>query len=167
VTIAVRGSMAVLLGLDFGAGDLLVVVAAACFAAYTVMLKRAKFDLPRLPLLVALLGGATIVAFPLFLFEVANGAHEHLATKGLLALAYAAIPGGALMYLLYNWSVDVLGAAKAGTLMYLQMIFTTLLAWLILGERIELYHLAGMVLILAGVALVIAMRAKPAPAGGR
>ena len=167
VVIAVRGSLAVLRGLDFGYGDLLVVVAAICFSVYTVLLKREKFELPRLPLLVTLLGAAVVVSFPLFLYEVATGQHENLGMRGIVALLYCAIPGGALMYLLYNWSIEILGASKGGALMYLQMIFTTFLAWLLLGEQIAWYHYAGMAMILAGVALVITMKAKAAapPAG--
>lgn len=166
-TIAVQGSLTVLLGLNFGAGDIIVVVAATCFATYTVLLKWEKFDLPRLPLLVTLLGGAVVVTFPLFLFELVSGAHDNLHVRGLLALAYAAIPGGALMYLLYNWSVDLLGASKGGALMYLQMIFTTALAWLILGEKIERYHIAGAGLIAVGVILVLALKPKAASTESR
>lgn len=164
VVIAVRGSLAVLVGFDFGFGDILVVIAAVCFSVYTVLLKREKFDLPRLPLLVTLLGAAVVVSFPMFLYEFATGQHENLNTAGILALLYCAIPGGALMYLLYNWSIEILGASKGGSLMYLQMIFTTFLAWLLLGEQVTWYHFVGMGLILAGVALVITMKAKtPAP----
>lgn len=158
--IAVRGSLAVLYGFDFQRGDLLVIVSAVCFSTYTVLLKRERFELPRLPLLVTLLGAGTIVAFPFFVWEVVTGQHENLGTEGILALLYCALPGGALMYLLYNWSIEILGAARGGSLMYLQMIFVAFLAWLLLGERIEWFHFVGMALILAGIALVLGMRPK-------
>ncbi len=44
VLVAVQGSLAVLLGMKFGVGDLLVVIAALTFAGYTILLERAKFD---------------------------------------------------------------------------------------------------------------------------
>ena len=166
VVIAVQGSLAMLLHFSIGLGDLLILGSAVLFAAYTVMLKYEKFDLPRLPLLVLLLAGAVVVTFPLFLYEVATGAHDNLGRDGVLALLYAAIPGGALMYLLYNWSIELLGASRGGALMYLQMIFVTVLAWLLLGERIEPYHLAGGGLILIGVILVLWLKPR-APAAGR
>ena len=71
-----------------------------------------------------------------------------------------AIPGGALMYLLYNWSVDILGASRAGGLLYTQMVFTAVLAWLVLGEPIEPYHFAGAGLIVVGVVLVTFLKPK-------
>ena len=160
VVIAVKGSLATLLDLDFSAGDLIVMAAAATFAAYTVLLRRAKYGLERLPLLVVLMTGATIAALPFFIYELVSGEHANLAMKGYLALAYAAIPGGALMYLLYNWSVDILGASRAGGLLYTQMVFTAVLAWLVLGEPIEPYHFAGAALIVVGVVLVTFLKPK-------
>jgi drug/metabolite transporter (DMT)-like permease len=160
VVIAVKGSLAILLGLAVNAGDIIVIGAAGTFAAYTVLLKRAKFDLERLPLLVVLMTGATIAALPFFVYELVSGEHANLALKGYLALAYAAIPGGALMYLLYNWSVDILGASRAGGLLYTQMVFTAVLAWLVLGEPIEPYHFAGAGLIVVGVVLVTFLKPK-------
>jgi drug/metabolite transporter (DMT)-like permease len=158
VVIVVKGELPALLRLQIDPGELWVLAATVCFAAYTVLLKRAKFALPRLPLLVVLLGAAATVALPLHLAELVAGRHEMLDTRGYLALAYAAIPGGALMYLLYNWSIDVLGAARAGTLMYLQMLFVPLFAWLLLGEAILPYHIAGAALIVTGVGLVLIRR---------
>lgn len=160
VVTTVHGSLTILLGLRFGFGDLLVLIGATTLAVYTVLLKRAKFELARLPLLVVLLTGAVISTIPGVLFEVMTGQHTDLALKGYLALAYAAIPGGALLYLFYNWSIGILGAARAGTLMYSSMVFTALLAWLILGETIEWYHVVGAVLIVVGVAFVELMKAE-------
>lgn len=164
VVIAVDGSLTVLLNLDLDAGDFWVLAAAIIFAGYTILLKRAKFELPRLPLLAILLCGGALSALPLFLFELADGRHQNLALTGYAALAYAAIPGGALMYLLFNWSIDVLGAARAGGLLYSQMIFTAILAWLVLGEPIAGYHLAGAALIVVGVILITVLKPKAKPA---
>jgi drug/metabolite transporter (DMT)-like permease len=158
--IAVHGSLALLLGLKVGLGDLFALVAILLFAAYTVLLKRAKFELPTLPLLAILLGAGSAAALPFSLWEITHGEHEHLATTGYLALAYTAVIGGAFMYFLYNWSVGVLGAARAGTLIYLQAVFATFFAWLILGEAIEWYHYAGGGLVIVGILLVTMLRPK-------
>jgi drug/metabolite transporter (DMT)-like permease len=47
--IVVHGDLGALLRLDFSIGELWIVVAGASFALYTVLVKRAKFDLARLP----------------------------------------------------------------------------------------------------------------------
>jgi drug/metabolite transporter (DMT)-like permease len=64
VIICVHGSLAILSGLNIGIGDLLALGATCMFAGYTVLLKRARFDLPILPLLVILLGAGGLSALP-------------------------------------------------------------------------------------------------------
>jgi drug/metabolite transporter (DMT)-like permease len=164
VAIAVHGSIALLLGLKIGLGELFAFLAILLFAGYTVLLKRAKFELPTLPLLAILLGAGGVAALPFSLWEIAHGEHGHMATTGYTALAYTAVIGGAFMYFLYNWSVGVLGAARAGTLIYLQTVFATFFAWLILGEHLAWYHFVGGGLVVVGIFLVTLLRPKAAAA---
>jgi drug/metabolite transporter (DMT)-like permease len=159
--IIVRGDLPALLRFDFNAGDLFIVAGALCFAVYTVLLRRANFDLGRLPLLVVLLAAAAITAFPFYLWEMAHDERTSLNAVGLLALAYVAVPGGALMYYLFNWSIDALGASKAGMFLYLQTIFIAVLAYFFLGERLYLYHVLGAGFIMAGVLLVMLLKPRP------
>jgi drug/metabolite transporter (DMT)-like permease len=167
VLVAVHGSLALLLGLKFEAGDFLALGASAMFSGYAILLKWAKFDLPSLPLLVILLCGGTLASLPFFLYEIWNGDHAHLAETGVLTLLFAAIPGGALMYYLFNWSINALGASRAGSMIYTQMIFVAVFAWLILGEAIEWYHFAGAGMVVAGVILVTLLRPKAAASPAR
>jgi drug/metabolite transporter (DMT)-like permease len=152
--IIVRGDLPALLRLDLNAGELFIVGAAIGFALYTVLLRKAKFELPRLPLLVTLLAGGAISALPFYLWEILHDERTALNSKGLWALSYVAGPGGALMYYLFNRSVDALGASKAGVFLYLQTVFVAILAYFLLGERLLPYHFVGAAFILAGVLLV-------------
>lgn len=152
-----------LLRLDLSAGDLWIVAGALCFAAYSVLLRRAKFALPRLPLLVLLLGAGAVVATPFFIWELLISQYAKLNSKGLLSLAYMAVPGGAVMYYLYNYSVDVMGAAKANVFLYLQIFFVAVLAWLFLGETLKAYHYEGGALIIFGVILVTFLKRPGRP----
>jgi drug/metabolite transporter (DMT)-like permease len=164
--IITHGNLAALLHLEIGVGELWMVAAAVCFTGYSVLLRWAKFDLALLPLLVLLLGGGALAVGPLYGWELATGQYAHLNLSGLLALAYIAIPGGAGMYYLYNFSVGALGAAKAGVFLYLQIFFVAVLAWVFLGEHLEAYHYEGGGLIVVGIILVTALagsaKAKPA-----
>jgi len=154
VIIVVRGDLPALFHLRVNVGELFIVGGAICFALYTVLLRKANFDLPRLPLLVLLLAGAAVCALPFYLWEIVNDERTALNTKGLFALAYVVGPGGALMYYLFNRSVELLGASKAGVLLYLQTVFVAILAYFFLGERLLPYHLIGAAFISAGVLLV-------------
>ncbi|NBR80725.1 MAG: EamA family transporter, partial [Betaproteobacteria bacterium] len=71
---------------------------------------------------------------------------------GLMALT-ALVPGlGA--YWLYGWAQRVLGASRTAAALYLGPLYTALMGWLTLDERLGWFHLVGGVLILGGVALV-------------
>ena len=153
VVIVSRGAPASLLRIGVNPGELWVVASAISFGFYTVLLKKARFTLPRMPLLVLLLGAGALTALPFWLYEELTGARTTLTTGGVLALLYAAVPGGALMYYLFNWSVEALGASRASLMLYLQTIFVAILAYLILGERLHPFHLAGAALIVVGIVL--------------
>src|SRR5260370_11581146 len=85
--IVVRGNLPALLRLDLNAGELFVVGGAICFALYTVLLRKAKFDLPRLPLLIILLAGATVSSLPFYVWEIVHDERTALNTKCLWPLA--------------------------------------------------------------------------------
>lgn len=160
--IVVRGDLSALLRLELNAGELFFVLAAILFALYTVLLRKANYQLPRLPLLVVLLGGGAVAALPFYVWELMHDERTNLNAKGILALAYAAGPGGALMYYLFNRSVQTLGASRAGVFLYLQPVFIALLAYSFLGERLLPYHLTGASFILVGVLLVTLLKPRGA-----
>jgi drug/metabolite transporter (DMT)-like permease len=161
LVISVEGTVSRLLSLDIGIGDLITLGSALMFAGYTVLLKRARFELPPMPLLVILLAAGSSASLPFVVLEYWNGAHDDLTARGYAALLYAGVIGGAVMYMLYNASIDILGAARAGTLVYTQMIFVAFFAWLILGETLAWYHFLGAGLVVAGVLLVTLLRPRP------
>jgi len=132
-----------------------------------VLLKRAKFDLPRIPLLVLLLAAGSIASLPFAVREYVSGAHEHLTPRGYGALLYCGVIGGALMYLLYNISIEALGAARAGNLLYTEMLFVALLTWVVLDEPLARYHFLGGGLVIAGVLVVTLLRTKPPEGAGK
>ena len=156
--IVTRGDLRALVRLDLNAGEIFVICAAIAFAMYTVLLRRAKYPLPGLPLLVLLLGAAVVVAIPFYVWELLHDERSVLNAKGLWALAYVAGPGGALMYYLFNLSVQALGASRAGVFLYLQTVFIAVLAYFFLGERLLPYHFVGAFFIMVGVLLVMFLK---------
>ncbi len=164
VTISVQGSLARLVGLDIGLGDLIALAAAVMFAGYTVLLKRARFEIKPIPLLVILLAAGSLASLPFAVIEDLTGGHDHLTARGYWALLYTGTVGGALMYLLFNASINILGPSDAGALIYTQMLFVAFFAWVLLGETLAWYHFLGGGLVVAGVLLVTLLRPRPAGA---
>jgi drug/metabolite transporter (DMT)-like permease len=160
MVIVARGDLAALARLELNPGELLIVVSALCWALYTVLLRRSKFGIELLPMVVLLLGAGALAALPLYLWELLHGERSALHANGLLALAYVAAPGGALMYYLYNRSVETLGAGRASMLLYLQTVFVAVLAYFFLGEGLHDYDLVGAAFVVAGLVLAMVKR-KP------
>jgi drug/metabolite transporter (DMT)-like permease len=83
--IVTRGDLLALLRLDLNVGDLFVVGAAITFALYTVLLRKANYELPGLPLLVVLLGAGVVAALPFYISELMHDERMALNAEGLLA----------------------------------------------------------------------------------
>ncbi|MDX8466111.1 EamA family transporter [Mesorhizobium sp. VK23B] len=164
LVIVAHGDLTALVQLKFNLGELWIVGSAFCWALYTVLVRRSKFGIELLPLVVLLLGAGALVALPFHLWELFNDERSALNVHGWLALAYLAGPGGALMYYLYNRSVDTLGASRASMLLYLQTLFVAILAYLLLGESLHDYDLLGAAFIIAGIVLGTVLKAKPSAA---
>jgi drug/metabolite transporter (DMT)-like permease len=145
---------------EFTAGDLWILGAVAGMAIYTVLLKKAKVDLPPLPLLILVLGTAALSSAPFFVWEIFHDARIAVDWHDIVVFAYIGIIGGGLMFLLYNSGVAVLGAAEASVTFYLQAFFTAILAYLLLGEKLHLYHVAGIALIASGIVIVMLFKQK-------
>lgn len=165
--IVAHGDLRALMGLQFSTGELWIVGSAFCWGLYTVLLRRSKFGIALLPTVVVLLGAGSLAALPFYLWELMYGGGSALNANGLLALAYMAGPGGALMYYLYNRSVEALGAGRASMLLYLQTVFVALLAYLLLGESLHDYDIWGATFIIAGLVLPALIRQRPSVAQKR
>jgi drug/metabolite transporter (DMT)-like permease len=73
---------------------------------------------------------------------------------GLAAMAYLAVLGSALAYTAYIWLLRHSPADRVGTFAYVNPAIAAALGWAVLGESLEPMQLAGMLVVLVGVALV-------------
>ena len=160
-----RGSWATLAALSFNRGDLIMLLAVADWALYSLLLRRwASYLLP-IPAL-ALLGMLMLLGVPLilpfYLYELSQGARFAVTPSNLGAIAYTAVFASLVAYLAWNHGVRVLGAAKAALSNYLMPVFTAVLGWLLLGEGLQPFHWLGGGLIFAGLLLGTRLGAKRA-----
>jgi drug/metabolite transporter (DMT)-like permease len=157
LVIIARGDPALVGSLALNIGDLIVLVAVFSYAAYTALLRRRPRVHPLSFLFVTFMVGAAML-LPLYLWESLSGApmRPNLITLG--AVGYVVIFPAILAYLCYNRGVELLGANRAGHFFHLQPVFGTLLAIIFLGERFQLFHAAGIALIIAGILLATLRR---------
>ena len=95
-----------------------------------------------------------ILLVPFFAFEMLflDGRVE-LTPATVGAMLYVGVFPSFVGYVFWNRAVAEVGSNVAGIFVHLMPAFGALLAWLFLGERILPYHIIGIALILAGIAL--------------
>ena len=122
LVVVARGDPRVLMEVRFTAGDGWIVLAAASWTVYSVLLKRwPSAQTPPLG------------------WEAAG-----------LVLAAAVLPG-VLSYGAYSYLQRVIGAARTALIMYLSPVYGAVIAWALLGEVPGWHHALGAALILPSI----------------
>jgi drug/metabolite transporter (DMT)-like permease len=156
-----RADPHVLLGLDFVVGDLLIVAAMAAWALYSVLLKYRPSRQKMTVRFIGIVIGGVIVMAPFYALEMATGHWASFDQRTVGVVLFLAIVPGIGAYLAYSWLVAVLGPSRTGLLLYLSPIYNASLAYLLLGEKLHLYHLLGTALILPGLWLATFAEGPP------
>jgi drug/metabolite transporter (DMT)-like permease len=158
VTIISRGDMRALVALDLGAGDLVIFFAIFLWALYSVLLRHWPSALTPLNFLAAIMVGGIAMLLPAFVIERWLGGEINLTARSVGGIAYLAFFASIGAYICWNFGVRAIGAGKASLFLHLIPAFATVLAMIMLGEVLRLYHLAGVGLILAGIYVATAKR---------
>jgi drug/metabolite transporter (DMT)-like permease len=155
------GSLETLASLTLNRGDLLIILALLLWSVYTIGLRWRPAGLHMLTFLfvIACIGDAAVL--PLYLSEMALGARMTFSWLNLAALVFVATFSSVLAYIFWNRGVEQVGANVAGLFVHLMPVFGTILAWLLLGERLLPFHVVGIALILTGI--YVTSRAAPPP----
>lgn len=169
--ILTQGDPAMILTLEARAGHLLTLGAAILFAWFSVRLRGYSGRLPPFTLTtLTATAGTLIVCLPYYLvstFLLGSGfvaAAPDLRSAALLIVAVAAIGPTLIGNACFVYGLSVIGPQKAAAFLYLSPVASSVLAVIVLGERLHLYHLAGYVLIVTGLVLVN-LRARVARQG--
>lgn len=150
VVVIAEGRPANLTHLHLNPGDGYILIGVVLYAGYSLLL-RFKPVVHPLSLLWATFLGALVLLAPAYGWELAHGQTFHLGAKAALGLAYVAAFPSFLAYLCYNRGIELIGSARAGQFLHLMPVFGAVLAVTLLGEAFRAYHLAGVVLIGAGI----------------
>lgn len=152
VTIIARGDVDILLSLSVNRGDLLVFTAIACYAGYTVMLRKRPHVHP-LAFIATTFWLGSLILVPVYLWETLTVATLELKPTTMLVIGYVIVFPSIVSYLCYNRGVELVGANRAGLFIHLMPVFGSSMAVLFLGEVFCWYHGLGIVLIGAGIFL--------------
>jgi drug/metabolite transporter (DMT)-like permease len=149
VVILCRGDVELLRSISFNRGDIWFFGALVVFAFYSALMKKRPAMHP-LSFLAFSMGWGTFWLIPVFLWELGTGRSIPLDHTTFLALIYVALFPSIIAYICYNRAIELIGPNRVGALYPLIVAFGAAFAIVLLGERPQLFHLIGCVLVLGG-----------------
>lgn len=147
---ATHGNLLTLSEQQINSGDLLMLAAVLLYAGYTIAL-RYKPAIHWKSLMSVMAVAAALTSLPFMVWEVATDAAIWPDMRGWGIVLYTAIFPSVVSQLFYVRAVDLIGANRAGLFINLVPIFGTILSIAILGEDLEMYHIAALVMVLGGI----------------
>ena len=152
--VVTKARMGILLSLEFGLGDLFMLLSVICWAMYLVMLKRGRVNVNPWTLLFILTGAGTVWLVPAYGLELSLGYRMGWTALTFLSLGYVAIFSTIVAWACVNYGTFRLGPNRASAFMCLHPIFGAILGWIFFDEIFRSYHWAGTALVLIGVFMV-------------
>jgi drug/metabolite transporter (DMT)-like permease len=149
--ILVRGQWQSLGALTINRGDLWIAVAVLCWTAYSLLMRAWPSAFSPVARLTLVACGGIVVLFPFTLWEAWFWLDSELSWRSAALVLAAALIPGAGAYGAYSYMQRALGAARVSVVLYLGPLYSALIGWAVLGERIEVFHAVGAALILPGI----------------
>ena len=159
LTILLRGDLTALAAIRLNLGDVMTTGALISFGLYSTLMLRRPVTHPLTLICFTTACGATLL-LPLSIWEYTNDIRLKFDTITMATLAYIVVFPSTLAYLFFNRGIAMIGPNRAAPFFHLVPVFGSVMAILLLGEQPQLFHLAGYVMVLAGI-VIAARRTAP------
>ena len=149
--IILRGDPSRILTLTFNHGDLLVLLAAIAWGLYSVAIKRYPQGLNPFVFLFCISLCGLVMLIPFYAWEIASGNLMVWNKATVLSIGYVGVLASVVAFTCWNTGLRKIGPHIGGQFVHLMPAFSTIMAVVFLGERLYLFHVAGITLIFAGI----------------
>ena len=153
-----RGELEALLEYRFNIGDFILLFAMAAYALYSALLKK-RPPLHPLSFVTLTMSWGAILLLPFYAAEITSGYTVPFEPRALLILAYVVLFPSLLAHFFFFRGVELIGPNRAAPTMYLIPVFASLMAIVLLGERLYPFHVASFALVIGGVVIATRRRA--------
>jgi drug/metabolite transporter (DMT)-like permease len=150
-TIIFKGSLDLLLQLNFNQGDLWMVAAVIAWAIYSTLLKKKKLPFTQFELIFILTTIGTVFLIPQFLYEQVNGYKTNFNLAFYLIVTFIVIFPAMLAYYCWQKAIEIIGPNRASIFLHLMPIFGAIMALIIFNEQFVAFHYIGTVFIVSGI----------------
>lgn len=139
---------------EYFAGNLLILLSALCFMAYSMFSKAyiGKYGGLAVTFYAVAAGAAALFASSIASQDILGLAS--LGTGSFLLLLWIAVPTTALAWVIWFTGVGKIGAVRTGSFFLLTPVFGIIYSSALLGEQVTLFTVVGTALILLGIRLV-------------
>ena len=152
LTIILRGDFAALAAIKPNIGDIMLIGALVAFGLYSALMPRRPVT-HQLSLICFTMAFGALLLLPLSIWEYANGITLKFDAITIVTLVYIVIFPSTLAYLFFNRGIAMIGPNRAAPFFHLVPVFGSVMAILLLGEEPRPFHLAGYVMVFAGVVI--------------
>ncbi len=136
-------------------GDVLLVLAGLAYAAYSFLGRPILKHRPALPVTAHSILWGLPGLVPLVALEWLDGQRPVFTGAAVAGILYLSVVITALGYLVWNWALERVAAARAGIFINLQPVVGALLGVVFLGEGVSGFTVAGGALVVAGLFLTM------------
>ncbi|MEE1131460.1 MAG: DMT family transporter [Caryophanon sp.] len=146
------GSLESLQMFEFNRGDMIVLLAVACWGVYSLLIKQYAGVLPGVPTFFMTIMIGIVTLLPFFIYETVTAAQPmewHASSIG--AIFYVGTFASIVAFLSWNKGVVKLGASRASIYLNFIPVFSALFATLFIGESLQLFQVIGGLAVVAGV----------------
>ena len=147
-----HGELSLFLTMTFTKGDLWMLLAAAIFAGYSILVKRKPGDLNERAFLASIFTLGLLFLLPWLAWERCVPQMEpRFSMTALWSILYLGVGPSLLAFILWNRAIYVIGPVRSSFVYYSLPVFSGLEASVILREPIDWIHLVSGLLILSGI----------------
>lgn len=160
IFLVLKADLSNIINIEFTIGDMWVITSSISWALYSVLVKFKPKELTHLELFITVVYVGTIFfLIPWYLFQGYSLNKEiSILKENWHFFLYVSIFPSLLSYYFWHTGIDEIGAEKTGQFTHLMPIFGSILAFIFLGERLELYHLLGAIFIAIGIYLSLFLK---------
>ncbi|MGG3916376.1 DMT family transporter [Rossellomorea vietnamensis] len=153
-----KGNVEMIYSLQFNDGDLYMLAAVVMWGVYSVCSKWAmKSVTPMMSILYSgIFGLLILLPFNLHDFQVTN-----VDASFVQSILYTGVISTVVCMVLWNVGVNKLGPSTSGLFLNFNPVFTALLAFVFLGEKMNGLQAVGSAIVLAGCVLFSVLKTKP------
>ena len=154
IFLVLKGNMHNVLLLNFNQGDVWVIISSLCWASYSVIVKFRPSSLSNFEFFIAIVFMGVLMLLPFYMYQNYTVERElAILTTYYGFIIYVVFFTSILSYYLWHKGIAQIGADRTGQFTHLMPLFGSFLAYVFLGERLEFYHLGGVILIGLGIYL--------------